>query len=179
MPRSPIRTARKGDSSRRFRLEGWAVRRVGWAGRRFGYRGTLVAFVAVTVTILLGSGTGSARSDGAHVIRLKGNGPKELPAFRVAAPSTMFWTNSGSFFQISSQGGYCNDGAVSSEARRGTTYIPPGRYQSLRVAAIGAWTITIRTGVEHVGNPITFIGSGGRALPPFRLRSGKTMHWTN
>jgi hypothetical protein len=91
----------------------------------------------------------------------------------------MFWTNSGSFFQISSDGGYCNDGAVTSAAHRGTTYIPSGRYVQLRVRAIGNWTITIRTGVEDVGTPIRFSGSGGRALPPFRLRSSKTMHWIN
>jgi len=47
------------------------------------------------------------------------------------------------------------------------------------VRAIGDWTITIRTGVETVGTPIEFSGTGGKALPPFRLRSSKTMHWTN
>ena len=113
------------------------------------------------------------------MIQFKGHGGRALTQFRVARPSTMYWTNSGSFFQISSWGGYCNDGSVTSEDQRGTSYIPPGRYQELRVAAIGNWTITIRPGVEGVGSPITFSGSGGKALPPFRLRSGKTMYWTN
>ena len=91
----------------------------------------------------------------------------------------MSWTNSGSVFQISSNGGYCIDGAVSSQAHRGTTYIPAGRYDQLRVSALGDWTITIRAGVEGVGTPIRFTGSGGKALQPFRLRTGKTMYWTN
>lgn len=137
----------------------------------------MAAFGIAAVTILVASGMGSAHSE--RVIRFTGHAGKTLPYFRVAAPSTMFWTNSGSYFQITSSGGYCSDGALASEAHRGTTYIPPGRYHDLRVAAIGDWTVTIRRGVEKVGTPIRFIGSGGRALPPFRLRSGKTMYWTN
>ncbi len=39
--------------------------------------------------------------------------------------------------------------------------------------------MTIRNGVEGVGTPIRFSGSGGKGLPPFRLRSSKTMHWSN
>jgi hypothetical protein len=147
--------------------------------QRIGLMGTVIAFGIAALTAL---GTGAASSDGADVTRvvlLRGHGVKGLPPFRVPAPSTMFWTNSGSFFQISSNGGYGNDGAVTSAAHRGTTYIPPGRYAQLRVRAIGDWTITIRIGVEGVGTPIRFSGSGGKALPPFRLRSSKTMHWTN
>jgi hypothetical protein len=146
-------------------------------GRRVGLMGTVIAFAIAALTTL---GTGAASSHGADATRvLRGHGVKALPPFRVPAPSTMSWTNSGSFFQISSNGGYCNDGAVTSAAHRGTTYIPPGRYDQLRVRAIGDWTITIRTGVEGVGTPISFSGSGGKALPPFRLRSSKTMHWIN
>jgi hypothetical protein len=148
-------------------------------GHRIGLTGTVIAFGIAALTTL---GTGAASShvtDATRVISLEGHGVKALPLFRVAAPSTMFWTNSGSFFQISSSGGYCNDGAVTSAAHRGTTYIPPGRYGELRVRAIGDWTITIRVGVEEVGTPIRFSGSGGKALPPFRLRSSKTMHWIN
>jgi hypothetical protein len=85
----------------------------------------------------------------------------------------------GIVFRDHEQGGYCYDGAVTSEEHRGTSYIPAGRYQDLSVQAIGNWTITIRTGFEPVGSPIKFIGSGQKALPPFRLRSGKTMYWTN
>jgi hypothetical protein len=139
--------------------------------------GTVIAFAIAALTTL---GTGAASSHGVDATRvLSGHGVKALPAFRVPAPSTMYWTNSGSFFQISSNGGYCSDGAVTSAAHRGTTYIPPGRYVHLRVRAIGDWKITIRTGVEGVRTPITFSGSGGKALPPFRLRSSKIMHWIN
>jgi hypothetical protein len=109
----------------------------------------------------------------------KGHGVRALPTFRVAEPSTLAWTNSGSFFQISAAGDYCYDGAVTSNAHKGTTYLSAGRYSDLRVRAIGAWTVTIHPGVENLGTPITFTGSGQRALPPFRLRSGKTMYWTN
>jgi hypothetical protein len=136
----------------------------------------LVAFALATVTLLAASGTGSA---GTRVIKLKGHGPKVLPHLRVTAPSTLYWTNSGSFFQILSSGGYCSEGAVASQAHRGTSYYPAGRYQDLRVAAIGDWTITIRSGLERVGTPVGFSGSGERALPPFVLRSAKTMYWRN
>jgi hypothetical protein len=136
----------------------------------------LVAFALVTVTLLAASGTGSA---GTRVIQFKGHGPKVLPHFRVTAPSTLYWTNSGSFFQIVSYGGYCSDGAVASQVHRGTSYYPAGRYQDLRVRAIGSWTITIRSGVERVGAPVGFSGSGERALPPFLLRSAKTLYWKN
>ena len=146
---------------------------------RIGLTGTVIAFGVTALTTLGAGAAPSHDSDAARVIRFRGSAVKALPLFRVAAPSTMFWTNSGSFFQISSSGGYCNDGAVTSQAHRGTTYIAPGRYNQLRVRAIGDWTITIRNGVEGVGTPIRFSGSGGKGLPPFRLRSSKTMHWSN
>ena len=148
-------------------------------GHRVGLMGTVIAF-GIAALITLGTGAASSHvTDARQVILLRGHGVKTIPPFRVPAPSTMFWTNSGSFFQVSSYGGYCTDGALTSAAHRGTTYIPPGRYVQLRVRAIGDWTITIRTGVESVGTPIKFSGSGERALPPFRLRSSKTMHWSN
>jgi hypothetical protein len=146
-------------------------------GHRVGLMGTVIAFGIAALTTLGTGAASSHASDGTRVFR--GHGVKPLQPFRVPAPSTMFWTNSGSFFQISSNGGYCNDGALTSAAHRGTTYIPPGRYVQLRVRAIGDWTITIRTGIEDIGTPIKFSGSGERALPPFRLRSSKTMHWIN
>ena len=148
-------------------------------GHRIGLAGTVIGFGIAALTTLGAAAAPSPLTDATRVVLFKGHGVKALPAFRVPAPSTMFWTNSGSFFQISSNGGYCNDGAVTSAAHRGTTYIPSGRYVQLRVRAIGDWTVMIRTGVEGVGTPIRFSGSGGRALPPFRLRSSKTMHWIN
>jgi hypothetical protein len=148
-------------------------------GHRIGLTGTVIALGIAALTTLGAGAASSHVTDTTRVIRLTGHGVKALPLFRVAAPSTMFWTNSGSFLQISNNGDYCNDGAVTSGAHRGTTYIPAGRYDQLRVRAIGDWTITFRTGVEGVGTPIRFSGSGGKALPPFRLRSSKTMHWVN
>ena len=148
-------------------------------GQRVGLIGTVIAFGIAALTTLGAGAASSHVTDATRVILLKGHGVKALPLFRVAAPSTMTWTNSGSFFQISSGGGYCNDGAVTSGAHRGTTYIPPGRYDQLRVQAIGDWTITIRAGVEAVGAPIRFSGSGAKAVPPFRIRSSKTLRWTN
>jgi hypothetical protein len=148
-------------------------------GHRVGLIGTGIAFGIAALTTLGAGAASSHVTDATRVVVLRGHGVKALPAFRVPAPSTMFWTNSGSFFQISSNGDYCTDGALTSAAHQGATYIPPGRYVQLRVRAIGDWTITIRTGVESVGTPIKFSGSGERALPPFRLRNSKTMHWIN
>ena len=149
------------------------MRRFG-LGHRTILMGTVIAFGFAALTPLAASRTVAAPS----VIQFSGHNVKRLPLFRVEAPSTMFWTNSGSVFQISSHDDYCDDGAVTSQARRGTTYIPPGLYQ-LRVRALGDWSISILRGVEEVGTPIRFRGSGGRALPPFRLRTGKTLYWTN
>jgi hypothetical protein len=148
-------------------------------GHRVGLIGMGIAFGIAALTTLGAGAASSHVTDATRVVVLRGHGVRALPAFRVPAPSTMFWTNSGSFFQISSSSGYCNDGTVTSAAHRGTTYVPPGRYAELRVQAIGDWTIRIRTGVEGFGTPIRFSGSGARALPPFRLRSSKTMRWIN
>jgi hypothetical protein len=72
-------------------------------------------------------------------IRFRGNGAKALPPFRLARGKTMRWTNTGQIFQTFSSG---LNGNVNSQARRGTTYLPPGRY-ALYVNAIGNWTIEI------------------------------------
>lgn len=143
---------------------------------RLGYRGTLVAIGLATVTLLAASGNGSA---GTRVIRFKGHGPMVLPHFRLTTPSTMSWTNTGSFFEITNAGVYPCEGSVNSQAGHGISYYPANRYRDLQVAAIGDWTITIRPGVERVGAPVRFSGSGGRMLPPFVLPRAKTMYWTN
>ena len=132
--------------------------------------------IAVMAATLVTSG--SASPD-ARMIRFQGHGVRALPTFRVDGPSTLIWTHSGSFFQISSSGDYCYDGAVTSDADHGATSIPAGLYNNLRVRAVGAWAVTIRAGAERVGSPIRFSGSGERQLPPFRLLSGQTMYWTN
>ena len=152
-------------------------------GRRLGHRTilrcTVVALAFATLTTLAASAAPSHASGATRVIRFRGHNVEGLRQFRVAEPSTMSWTNSGSFFQVSNHGGISDDGPVTSQAHHGTTYVPPGRYDQLRVRALGDWTITIRPGVEKVATPIRFSGSGARELPPFRLQSGKTIYWTN
>lgn len=54
----------------------------------------------------------------------------------------MYWTNTGSIFQTLPSGLTVN-GMVNSQAHRGTTWLPAGRYQ-LQVNAMGNWTITIK-----------------------------------
>jgi hypothetical protein len=140
-------------------------------------RGAAIGFGIAAMAAILAT-SGSASSD-AGMIRFEGHGVRALPTFRVDGPSTLIWTHSGSFFQISSSGDYCYDGAVTSNADHGATSIPAGVYRNLRVRAVGTWTVAIRAGVERLGSPIRFSGSGERELPPFRLRSGRTMYWTN
>ena len=138
----------------------------------------VIALGFATLTTLAASAAPSQASGAGRVLRFSGHNIKGLRHFRVAVPSTMFWTNSGSFFQVSNHGGISVDEPVTSQAHRGTTYVRPGLYD-LRVLALGDWTITIRPGVEKVATPIRFSGSGGQELPPFRLQSGKTIYWTN
>ena len=54
----------------------------------------------------------------------------------------MYWTNTGAIFQTFPSGLSLN-GMVNSQAHRGSTSMPAGRYQ-LTVNAMGAWTITIK-----------------------------------
>jgi hypothetical protein len=140
-------------------------------------RGIAIAFgVAVAAATLAASG--SASSEG-HVLQFKGHGVKSLRVFRVSGPSTIFWTNTGSYFQLSTGGDYSYEAAVTSGEHEGTTFISPCLYSDVRVRAIGAWTITIRPGVAKLGRPIVFSGSGEQALPPFRLQRPMTMYWAN
>jgi hypothetical protein len=134
------------------------------------------------VVALASAGTTSAPGSAdraSQVIRFSGNGGKTLSPFRATRPSTMYWTNSGSIFQIfGGGGGASNASSINSQAHRGTSFVRSGSYR-LQVNAIGSWTITIRTGIERIGNPIRFKGNGGKTLPPFTLSRGKTMYWTN
>jgi hypothetical protein len=140
-------------------------------------RGIAIALgVAVAAATLAASG--SAVSE-AHVLQFKGHGVKSLRVFRVSGPSTIFWTNTGSYFQLSTGGDYSYEGAVTSGEHEGTTFISRCLYSDVRVRAIGAWTITIRPGVAKLGTPIVLSGSGEQALPPFRLQRPMTMYWTN
>lgn len=89
-------------------------------------------------------------------------------AVRSRSPVTQIFNNSGS-----------SGGDVNSQAPRGATYMPPGRYK-LQVNAIGSWVVKIVPGTERpqrIGSNIGFRGNGGRTLPPFRTRGGRTLHW--
>ena len=60
----------------------------------------------------------------------------------------MYWTNTGTLFQIFPSGRSTN-GVMSSQGHRGTRHLPPGRYQLYVNAAppeeqTGTWTIVIR-----------------------------------
>lgn len=113
-------------------------------------------------------------------IRFSGNGGRSLQPFRVPGNSTMYWTNGGRSFQIFNHASSRN-GTVISTAKRGTTFVPPGRYR-LQIYAIGKWSIVIRSGTEpvrRVGGAIVFSGNGGKALPPFRVRRDSRLYWTN
>jgi hypothetical protein len=141
-------------------------------------RGTAIGVaIVVAAAILVASGSAS----GDEPITFKGHGVKTLRGFHVNRPSTLSWTNTGTYFQISSWGDYGYDVAVTSNEQQGTTYAAPApcKYGDIRVRAIGAWTITIRPGIEKVGSPMSFSGVGKRGLPPFGLRKGMTMYWTN
>ena len=72
--------------------------------------------------------------------RFTGNGSK---TFRVRVPkdSMLGWRNDGEIFQVWDEGFTWL--GVNSQAHRGNTFLPAGRY-TLTVNAIGNWTITIR-----------------------------------
>jgi hypothetical protein len=106
-----------------------------------------------------------------------GNGGKTLPPFSVKVASTLFWTNSGGVFQIYAGGAKV---LVNSPAKRGWTYVVPGRYQ-LKVNAIGSWAIKLRAGYVRPqrlkGGLLTYSGSGGLTLPPFTTKHGTNLRW--
>jgi hypothetical protein len=137
----------------------------------------LAAALLLPIAAIAQTDVSRTESRGAKTLRFSGNGGKTLAPIRVTSPSTMIWTNDGAIFQIFNSGA-STKGTVNSQAKRGTSYVPAGRYP-LQVNAIGNWTLVIKPGIERVSNPIRFVGNGGKALPPFRLTSRKTMYWTS
>lgn len=140
----------------------------------------LGTFAVLACTLSLAS-TAAGGARGVTDARFSGNGGKTLAPFTVSADSTLSWTNDGDVFQLFNAA-LTNSGTVNSTARRGTTYLPRGRY-SLQVNAIGNWTITIRRGAERPlrlgGGAIGFRGNGGKALPPVGVAKGSTLSWSN
>jgi hypothetical protein len=108
----------------------------------------------------------------------RGNGDKRLPAFSVAADSTLYWTNTGGRFGIIPRSLH---GGVNATAAKGWTYLPPGRY-SLQVGAVGPWTIRVTRGVVAPtvlpGGRRGYSGNGSLELAPFDSAAGP-LRWTN
>ena len=134
----------------------------------------VLAFV-VSGTVL----AAPAQQKAASGYSFRGNGGKMLPPIRVSQPSTLQWAANGGVFQIfSSSGGL--GGNVNSQAARGWTYLPAGRYQ-LQVNAIGSWAINISAGAfaptRIAGGYLSYSGNGGLGLPPFTTGHGTTLYW--
>jgi hypothetical protein len=137
----------------------------------------------LTLAALLAPAAGAHTEAGtrANGPSFSGNGGRNLPPFRVSVASTLFWSSNGAIFQTFSSGlsGYGN---VNSQAHRGWTYLPAGRYQ-LQVNAIGNWTIRVNAGtvrpVSLGGGLIGYHGNGGTALPPFTTRHGGNLVWAS
>lgn len=68
-----------------------------------------------------------------------GNGLKNLGSVRVAADSTLRWTNDGAIFQIFTD----QDVLANSQASRGNTFLGQDTYTNFKVNAVGNWTIKI------------------------------------
>jgi hypothetical protein len=137
----------------------------------------VVAVAAGSVVATGAAGTHAGDREGRLVFR--GSGTTMLRPFEVSRPSTMFWVAKGGIFQTFA-GGTTDDGSVNSQAARGWTYLPRGRYR-LQVNTIGSWSIRIAPGVVRpklVGRGrLEYSGSGGMALPPIVSRHGGTLRW--
>jgi hypothetical protein len=142
----------------------------------------LVAALVVLAVVMLGDASAftQPRSREAVVGRIfRGNGGKTLPPFSVSQPSTLFWTNNGGIFQIFPSGASGN-GSVNSQAAKGWTYLPAGRY-ALQINAIGDWVIDIELGVVRPrrlrGGSVGYRGNGGLQLPPFHAPRNEQLYW--
>lgn len=82
------------------------------------------------------------RTGGAIVF--SGNGRKALPPFRLTKDSYLHWSSAPGLFQM--RNATNSAGAVSSTARRGISYLPPGVYHLQVISAIGNWSMRI-TGI--------------------------------
>ena len=71
-----------------------------------------------------------------------GNGMKNLGTLTIEDNSTLRWTNDGMLFQIFTGGA---DVWANSQAHSGDTALDSGTYTSVKVNAIGNWTMRITT----------------------------------
>jgi hypothetical protein len=158
------------------------MRQVGRLRTR-GWQTFVAATVLLGVTLAITVVSSTAANDVRRSAVLdrytfRGNGGKTLPPLRIRLRSTLYWSATGGLFQIFNNSG-SSGGDVNSQASHGATYMPPGRYK-LQVNAIGSWVIKISPGIERpqrIGSNVGFRGNGGRTLPPFRTRGGRTLYW--
>jgi hypothetical protein len=148
--------------------------------------------IAVTAIALLpGGGTAGAKDSASASARgasaagatsgriFRGDGGKTLPPFSVSQPSTLYWSNNGGVFQIFPSGAQTH-GTVNSQAAKGWTYLPSGRYL-LQINAIGSWVIQVVPGIVRPqrlgGGWVGYRGNGGLELPPFRAPRSEQLYW--
>ena len=112
------------------------------------------------------------------VIHFSGVGGKNLPAFRVVRPSTLYWRAAGHTFQLSSS---LSAGDIGSEAASGWTFLAAGRYQ-YTVGAKGSWSIRVTAGVVSpkrvASGYLGYSGSGSMELPPIAIKRTTKLIWT-
>jgi hypothetical protein len=139
--------------------------------------------IAVFATVGLGSASATLQAPaGASAERtFSGSADKTLPPITLEVPSTLRWTSNSPIFLILPSSSLTG-GSVNSAARAGATYLAAGPHQ-LGVKAFASWTIRIVPGIERPraigGGLVGFRGQGGRDLPPFTLKRGKTLVWTS
>jgi hypothetical protein len=145
--------------------------------RRTGF--TSLVLLLTAVAWLVAPGVAPSRPSAVSV-SFSGSGNRTLRPFRVSSPSTLVWRNSGKLFALNPRLRSFN-GAVSSTAHSGTSYLPPGRYL-LNALARGSWRFQVRPGTEPIrrsGGAIVFSGNGRKALPPVRLKKDSYLHWSS
>ena len=146
-------------------------------------RGRLLRGVvlAILLAILSTAGASAVRTRASSETEriFRGNGGETLPPFSVSSTSTLFWTNNGGIFQIFPAGNSVH-GSVNSQASKGWTYMPRGRY-TLQINAVGSWTLKIVAGTVRPtrlsGGWLSYSGNGGMELPAFRIPRAEQLYW--
>lgn len=147
----------------------------------------MLRFTTVLIAVFATVGLGSANArlqapTGSSTERtFSGSADMTLPPITLDVPSTLRWTSTSPIFLILPSSSLTG-GSVNSAARAGATYLAAGTHQ-LGVKAFAGWTIRIVPGTERPraigGGLVGFRGQGGRDLPPFTLKRGKTLVWTS
>ena len=93
-------------------------------------------------TIRIVAGVERPKSLGNGLVGFKGSGGRDLPPFSTRHAGQLYWTNTGSIFQILNDSFY-GGGSVNSKAHKGVAYLDAGTHQ-LSVNAIGSWVVSWR-----------------------------------